>query len=112
MRLPDNPYWDNETIPEQIWSIADAILLKTYDETGWTTHSYASSANTRISQWATWGTTYPRNLDIKKLHIGCAFYGWSSVVGSSRVSYATYSGGSFKQYAGNTGDYSRTLKIQ
>ena len=88
----------------QIWNIADAIHIMTYDEGvwpsgDWTTHSQASSANAHIYNWASWGASNG-NLDKKKLFLGCAFYGWHPAIDANKVSY----GGACNNPGDNTGD--------
>jgi len=63
------------TIPEQIWEIADAINLMTYDDGSWPTHSDADEAIEHIGLWEIWGTTEGRNLCKEELFLGSAFYG-------------------------------------
>jgi len=88
-RVPENiEMYPNATIPQQIWEEAHVIYLMTYDVEwpAWQTHSLASHANGRITHWANWGTTGGRNLDIRKLHVGSAFYGWPTmIVGSGNI---------------------------
>jgi hypothetical protein len=97
-------------IPAQIWSTVDAIHLMTYDQnvrSGWQgNHSDAASSNTAIDEWAAWGTSGGRNLDKKKLFVGCAFYGYNTKNSNlwdndTKVSYSTYSAANF---SGSPGD--------
>ena len=96
-------------IPAQIWGKVDAIHLMTYDNGPegvlWPTHSHAGSANGHINNWASWGASQsPAITTIKKLHVGCAFFGWHPVVGKdnggSKVFYKNYA----TQLCNNKGD--------
>ena len=95
-------------IPEQIWEIADAINLMTYDDGSWPTHSDADEAIEHIGLWGIWGTTEGRNLCKGELFVGSAFYGWHPVVGEEdggfRVSYRDYILNNDTTWYSNPGD--------
>ena len=92
---PDTyPAISGSRISGQIWNTVDAIHLMTYDESqdgsDFVTHSQASSANKHINNWAQWNVDYSLGMDLKKLHVGCAFYGWHPNIDDARVGYKDY----------------------
>ena len=115
--LPSNKNWyltnlpipPNPPIPKRVWEIVDAIHLMTYGNNDWTPHSNYDDARGVIRTWAEWRTSDGRDygyLDIKKLHLGCAFYGKRTIINgidTIKISdtYTTYSG---VGYTGSRGD--------